>query len=134
MADLYSALVTGESLKPVIKPSSSKYGGRLRRFRAVINMAAATTTTGSGPTRWPSPRPTTCCSAASPPAIRSPSAWMTTVTLGSAVVAIGTNKSHASNGQFRAAATFTATDTPTLFGKASALGGLPTSRPTRPSI
>lgn len=41
-------------------------------------------------------------------------------TLGSAQVAIGTNKAHASNGQYRAAATFTAVDTPTLFGLSAA--------------
>lgn len=45
------------------------------------------------------------------------------VTLGSAVVAIGTNATHASNGQFRAAAAFTTADTPTLFGLASAKAG-----------
>ncbi|MCA3186949.1 MAG: hypothetical protein INH13_25690 [Cupriavidus sp.] len=45
------------------------------------------------------------------------------VSLGSAVVAIGTNSTHASNGQFRAAAAFTAVDIPTLFGLASAKAG-----------
>ena len=40
-------------------------------------------------------------------------------TLGSSVVAIGTNKTHASNGQLRAAAVFTAA-APTLFGLSSA--------------
>lgn len=41
-------------------------------------------------------------------------------TLGSSVVAVGTNATHASNGQYRAAGTFTAVDTPTEFGLASA--------------
>jgi hypothetical protein len=40
----------------------------------------------------------------------------------SATLAIGTNKVHASNGQYRAAAVFTAVETPTLFGITTAMG------------
>ena len=40
---------------------------------------------------------------------------------GTAEVAIGTNATHASNGQFRASATFTSANTPTLFGNAAAM-------------
>lgn len=47
----------------------------------------------------------------------------TSVSLGSSVAAIGTSATHASNGQFRAAAAFTAVDTPTEFGLASAKAG-----------
>lgn len=122
MADLYSALITGESLKPVIKPSSSKYGGRQVLYRAIINMAAATTTTGSGSDTQAVTTSDNVLLCRIPAGYSFKCGWMTTDTsLGSAVVAIGTNKSHGSNGQFRAAATFTATDTPTPFGKASAL-------------
>ncbi len=42
------------------------------------------------------------------------------VTLGTSVVAIGTNAAHASNGQFRAAAVSTAVETPALFGQTAA--------------
>jgi hypothetical protein len=40
----------------------------------------------------------------------------------SAALAIGTNPTHASNGQYRAAATFTAVETPTPFGITANMG------------
>lgn len=45
--------------------------------------------------------------------------------LGTTVAAIGTSAVHAGNGQHRGAAVFTAIDTPTLYGKASAVSAVP---------
>jgi hypothetical protein len=50
--------------------------------------------------------------------------------LSTAVVAIGTNQTHGSNGQYRAAAVFTAVETPTLFGITTAQGAAPLAAPT----
>ena len=124
MADLYAANIVGESLKPVIKVGSPAYGGRLRRFRAVLNLGAATTTTGSGSDTVAVTTSDNVLLARLPSGACFAFGILTSsVTLGSAVVAIGTSKTHGSNGQYHAAATFTATDTPTLFGLAAAIGG-----------
>lgn len=131
MADLYAANIVGESLKPVIKPSIAAYGGRLRRYRAVINLGAATTTTGSGSDTTAVTTSDNVLLARLPAGAAFAFGILTSsVTLGSAVVAIGTSKTHGSNGQYRAAATFTATDMPTLFGLAAAVGGAALSADT----
>lgn len=48
----------------------------------------------------------------------------------SAALAIGTSPTHASNGQYRAAAVFTAVETPTLFGLTAAMVAPATTTPT----
>lgn len=121
MADLHAAQIVGETLLPASKPSSVSYGGRLRRFRAVLNLGTATTTTGSGSDT------VLVTTADNVRLARIPAGYAfafgiinASATLGSSVVAVGTNKVHASNGQLRAAATFTTANVPTLFGLAAA--------------
>lgn len=124
MADLYAANMVGESLRPVIKVANSGYGMRLRRYRSVINMAVATTTTGSGSDTQVVTTADNVLLARLPAGASFAFGIMTaSVSLGTAVVAIGTNKVHASNGQYRAAAVFTAVDTPTMFGLTAAIAG-----------
>jgi hypothetical protein len=55
-----------------------------------------------------------------------------TVSLGSAQIAIGASATHASNGKYRAAGVFTVVDTPTLFGAAAAVGGAPLTADEQP--
>ena len=107
MADLYSVELAGYASLPQIKAAVPVMGGRLRRYRATINLASQ-------------PTADNILLAVVPAG----SAFVTgiinaSVTLGSSVVAIGTNKTDASNGQLRAAAVFTAA-APTLFGLSSA--------------
>src|SRR5947199_10559708 len=111
MADLFSTETAGLLSRPVVKPSAGAYGGRFRRYRATITLAAQATTDNILLCVLPN---------GSYHAI----GWVTaSVSLGTSVIAIGTNKVHASNGQLRAAATFTVVDTPTPFGLSAALGG-----------
>lgn len=111
MADLFSLETAGVLSRPVVKPSAPAYGARPRRYRATITLASQATADNIYLGRFP---------AGSIPEV----GFITSsVSLGSAVVAIGTNKVHASNGQYRAAAVFTAVDTPTPFGLAAALSG-----------
>jgi len=107
MADLYSVELAGYASLPQVKAAVPAIGGRLRRYRATINLASQ-------------PNADNILLAVIPAG----SAFVmgvinASVTLGSSVVAIGTNKVHASNGQLRAAAVFTAA-APTLFGLSSA--------------
>lgn len=120
MALLYSQQLAGQASRPIIKPSDPAYGGRLFRFRSVLNLAAiATGTFGSTQAGMPT---TDWTQLAIIPAgyVFDFGVITSSVTLSTAVVAIGTSPTHASNGQLRAAATFTAVDTPTFFGLASA--------------
>lgn len=118
MADLYSIETAGVYTRPVVKPSAGAYGGRVRRYRGSITLAAQATTDN-------------ILLCIIPAGNYFDSGMITsTVTLGAAVVAIGTNKVHASNGQYRAAATFTAVDTPTLFGLTAAKAGAALSNDT----
>jgi hypothetical protein len=107
MADLFSVELAGYASLPQIKSAVPVMGGRLRRYRATINLASQ-------------PTADNILLAVVPAG----STFVTgiinaSVTLGTSVVAIGTNKTHASNGQLRAAAVFTAA-APTLFGLSSA--------------
>lgn len=111
MADLFSVETTGYLSKPMVKPSAPAYGARRRRYRATILLASQATTDNIYLGRFP---------AGSVPEV---SHLNSSVSLGSSVIAIGTNKVHASNGQYRAAATFTAVDTPTPFMPAAILAG-----------
>lgn len=109
MADLLSTELTGYSSKPVVKPNGNVYGARFRRYRATIALASQATTDN--------------ILLAKPRAgeVFAFGVITSSVSLGSAVVAIGTSQTHASNGQLRAAAAYTAVDTPTFFGLASAV-------------
>lgn len=109
MADLLCTELTGTTSTPRTIPNGSIVGGRMRRHRSTITLASQATTDNIRLGRL---RPNDYFAFG----IITASA-----TLGSAVVAIGTNQTHASNGQYRAAATFTAVDTPTLFGLAAAI-------------
>lgn len=131
MALLYSQQLAGQASRPIIKPTDPAYGGRTYRFRSTINLASIATGTfgstqaGAATTDW--------IQLLTLPSGYVPDFGMITssVSLGTSVVAIGTNSVHASNGQYRAAGTFTAVDTPTLFGLASmaALGALTADTP-----
>lgn len=104
MADLLSIQLTGYLSNPATRPGGNEYGGRLRRYRATITLAAQATTDNIALAKIPAG------------SIFAFGILSSTVTLATSVIAIGTNKVHASNGQLRAAGTFTAGDTPTLFG------------------
>lgn len=116
----YAQNLAGQASRPIIKPSDPAYGGRVFRYRSVLNLAAIATTTfgstqaGLATTDW--------AMLGIIPAgyVFDYGVITSSVTLGTAVAAIGTSPTHALNGQLRAAATFTAVDTPTLFGLASA--------------
>ncbi len=111
MADLYSTETAGLQSRPVGKPSAGAYGGRMRRYRATITLAAQATADNILLAYLPAG------------SVYAFGVLTGSVTLGASVVAIGTSKVHRTNGQLRAAATFTAVDTPTLFGSAALLGG-----------
>ena len=121
MAQYYSKETAGYSANPITKPATPAYGGRVRRYRASLDLSAVNLTTGTTGNVGTSD---------SVYLMRIPSGAVfdfgmitSSVSLGTSVVAIGTNATHASNGDYRAAAVFTATNTPTLFGLAAAQGG-----------
>jgi hypothetical protein len=119
MPDLFSREMTGALSRPVVKASSVEgYGARRRRYRATITLATQTTSDNILLAILPAG------------SIYEVSSITSSVSLGTAVVAIGTSKVHASNGQLRAAAVFTAVDTPTNFGLASALSAGPLANDT----
>lgn len=118
MADLFSTEAAGLLSRPVVKPSAGAYGARARRYRASITLAAQATTDNI----------LLCILPAG--SIYMPGFLISSVTLGAAVIAIGTSKVHATNGQLRAAGTFTAVDTPTPFGPAALLAGAALSADT----
>lgn len=94
------------------KPAASVYGGRLKRLRASFTYAAQTTsdtlTVGNLPAG----------------ATFAYGVLNTDTSSGSTTLAIGTSGSTA---KYRAAAAFTSTDTPTLFGKAAPVVASPLS-------
>lgn len=106
MPVFYSAETAGLDQLPVIKASGPAYAGSLKVFQSTITL--------------PNPAIGTADQivlADVPAGYKFVYGVLTSsVSLGTAVVAIGTNQTHGSNGQYRAAATFTAVDTPTLFG------------------
>lgn len=119
MADLYSTETAGVDSRPQVKPSAGAYGARYRRYRASITLAAQATTDNILLAVIPAG------------SIFALGVITASATLGTAVVAIGTNKVHASNGQLRAAGTFTAVDTPTLFGTAAVMSQAALAADTR---
>lgn len=117
---LYSQQLAGQASRPIIKPTDPAYGGRTYRFRSVINLAAVATA-NFGSTQAGIPAADWVMLGIIPAGYVFDFGLITSsVSLGTSVAAIGTSPTHASNGQLRAAATFTAVDTPTLFGTAAA--------------
>lgn len=119
MANLYSTETAGVDTRPVVKPSAGAYGARFRRYRASITLAAQATTDNILLAVLPSG--STYCFGM----------LTSSVSLATSVIAIGTNQVHASNGQLRAAGTFTTVDTPTPFGLTSALTAAALTADTR---
>lgn len=120
MALTYAQNTAGQASRPIIRASDPAYGGRMFRYRAVLNLAAIATGT-FGSTQAGLPTADWAMLAIIPAGYVFDFGVITaSVTLGAAVAAIGTSPTHATNGQLRAAATFTAVDTPTFFGLASA--------------
>lgn len=109
MAQTYSTLLSGIDSLPVVKASAiDGYEARVRRFRAPITLASQ----ASGDT---------IVLADIPAGFLFAGGEITTDTsLGTATVAIGNSTTA---GKYRAAAVFTATDTPTNFGTAATLAG-----------
>lgn len=109
MATFYSSELANIAATPVVKASGSGYGARLVRFRATIVLNTTTVTTSD-----------TVVLANVPAGFTFAFGVLTSsVSLGTSTIAIGTA---ASTGKYRAAATFTAVDTPTMFGVATQVG------------
>lgn len=118
MADLYSTETAGLFSRPPVKAAGGAYGARQRRYRATVTLASQATTDNVLLAIVPAG------------SVFSFGVLTASASLGTSVVAIGTSKTHASNGQLRAAGAFTAVDTPTTFGLASAVGAAALSNDT----
>jgi hypothetical protein len=90
-----------------VRPAASVYGARLKRLRATVTMASQTTSDTLLLGNLPAG------------ATFAYGVLNTTATLGSTTLAIGVS---GTAGKYRAAATFTSADTPTLFGTAANAG------------
>lgn len=115
MTTRYSDELTGTRLdgtSPPARIDGRVYGAKERRIRATFDLADATF--ASGDTLVIGELPEGACFAGG--------MIDSSVSLGSSTLAIGVSGSTA---KYRAAATFTATDTPTAFGKASAMAQAP---------
>lgn len=102
MTVYYSAELASFYSTPAVKPSTANaVGGRMRRYTATITLNTQTTSD-------------TIVIAQLPTGFDFAYGVLTsTVSLGSSTIAIGYS---GSTGAYRTAATFTATDTPTMFG------------------
>jgi len=111
MATTYATDVAGLGTTPPTKVSGAVQGGRLRRFRAVFTMAAQAAADN-------------IVLAAIPAGYTFAFGVITsTATMGAtATVAIGVA---GNTGKYRTAATYTAVETPTLFGKTPAMDDVP---------
>jgi hypothetical protein len=121
MADLYADNLAGvyDGAVPVKQPDGSRHHAKLYTMSAVITLASQGTSDNIMLGKLP------------PGAVFSKGVITASATLGaSAQVAIGLNKTHGSNGDYRSAATFTSADTPTLFGKAAAKAATPLAAET----
>lgn len=109
MADRYSKEATGvfDGTRPARKQNGAALGG-LRRMRASYNLATdGAVTTADNILLGKLPQG----------AVFAYGVLTVSVTMGaSAALAIGTSKTHASNGQYRAAAVATSANAPALFG------------------
>ena len=90
------------------RPKASVYGARVKRVRATIALAAQATTDVLQLCTLP------------PGAVFAYGVMNSTVSLGSSTLALGIA---GTTGKYKAAAAFTATDTPTLFGLAAEAAG-----------
>jgi len=108
MAVFYSTELAGIASTPVVKPVAAQaYASRLRRYRATITLATQTTSDTIVIGQIPAGESFAY------------GILTSTVSLGSSTVAIGIT---GTTGKYRAAATFTAVDTPTFFGTAAQVG------------
>lgn len=106
MAQTFSIELTGINSLPVVKPAVPAYGGRVRRYRATVTLAAQAAADTIVLAKLPVGQ------------VFAYGVITATATLGgTATVAIG-NATTA--GLYRAAAISTAVETPTLFGAGSA--------------
>lgn len=97
-----------QTVAPVgYKPRATVYGARLKRMRATVTLNSQATTDTLVLGNLPSG------------ATFAYGVVTASVSLGTSTLAIGPS---ASTGKYRTAATFTATDTPTLFGNTAAVG------------
>jgi hypothetical protein len=122
MARLYTPQTAGvlDGTLPAAKLNGGRQHAKLRRLSALIDLAALGVTTADEVLLGRLP----------PGAFFVYGIINASVTMGaSATLAIGTNPVHASNGQYRAAATFT-TAVPTLFGVAAAAQAAASANPT----
>ncbi len=109
MALFYSSESANIAALPVVKQSNAGYGARMQRFRGTIVFTATAITTADQ-----------IIVAQVPAGYAFAYGILTSsVSLGTSTIAIGTA---ATIGKYRAAAVFTATDTPTTFGVATAVG------------
>lgn len=99
-----------------IRPFAGVYAGRLKRLRATITLAAQTTADDFVVGSLPSG------------AAFAFGVINSTVTLGTSTIAVGVT---GATGRYRAAATFTTADTPTLFGPASQAAAAPLTAETQ---
>lgn len=90
-----------------VRPAASVYGGRLKRLRATVTLASQTTSD------------TLLLGVLPAGATFAYGVLNTTASLGSSTLAVGIS---GTAGKYRAAATFTSTDTPTFFGTAATAG------------
>jgi len=113
MAQTFSTELAPTQASPAGVPSASNgYGARVHRYRASITLAAQ----ASGDTVVLANIPPGSCFAGGD--------IVSDTSLGTATVSIGNASSAA---KYKAAAVFTATDTPTQFGKAAAYAGAASS-------
>lgn len=110
MAETFATEVAGLNATPITKSNGAVHGGRLRRFRATIALASQ----ASGDTIVLADLPAGYAVAYG--------VLISSASLGTATLAVGIS---GTAGKYRAAATFTATDTPTMFGIATALDDAP---------
>lgn len=115
MPDLFSPQTAGvfDGSRPPAMQAGNAQRAQVRSILAVINLATLAITTADNVLLGILP-------AGAVPLF---GMILASATMGaSATLAIGTNKVHASNSQYRAAAIFTAVDTPTPFGLAANMG------------
>jgi hypothetical protein len=103
MATTYATEIAGQSTTPVTKSNGGVMGGRVRRFRASITLASQASGDDIVLAKVPAG------------ANFAHGVINSDTSLGTATVSVGITGTTA---KYKAAGTFTATDTPTLFGKA----------------
>jgi hypothetical protein len=108
MTIFYSGELAGIASLPLIKAANAAFGARLRRYRGSVTLAAQTTSD------------TIVIGQAPAGASFAYGVLTSSVSLGTSTIAIGVT---GTTGKYRAAATFTTVDTPTLFGPNTAVGG-----------